>query len=58
MKVKIVRALPRSPETGGRFERLNATLTKLLELTLLQKDKDGINISLDDALEEALFCYK
>ncbi len=56
--IKIVRALPRSPETGGRFERMHATLSKNLEMILRQKDKEGIHLDLDEALEEALNIYK
>ncbi len=56
--VKIVRALPRSPQTGGQFERLHGTLSNILHMMMRQADKDGHEIGLDEALEEALSIYK
>ena len=55
--VQIYRASPRSPETGGRFERVNGTLKKMLELLLLDS-ADRPTLTLDEALEEVLYLYK
>ncbi len=51
--VRIIRSLPRSPETGGRFERLHATLKDILGMVLRERC-----LPLDEALEEALSIYK
>lgn len=58
LQVKIYRSLPYTPQTGGRFERMHQTVKDVLSRSLLQKEADGQEVTVEEGLDIALYIYK
>lgn len=54
MGIKLIRALPNSPQTGGRFEAFVGRIKMLIRGALAEHP----NLHLDEAIDQALSVYK
>ncbi|KAI8516429.1 hypothetical protein Bbelb_050100 [Branchiostoma belcheri] len=55
--VKVILASPRSPTTGGRFERGIQSIKTKVSVILAQGRQGGTRMSADEALQKALYDY-
>lgn len=54
MGVKMLRAQPRQPTTGGRFEAFHKTIKCILDSILSEES----TLTVEEGLEKACFIYK
>lgn len=54
MGVEMIKALPRHPQTGGRYETFHKTITSILDSVLTEEP----HLDVADGLAKAYYIYK